>query len=159
MAPFLVDPVSTFMLPVRRKAKKVTKIKSSGTKISKNAAIAIAVIAAVFVVAAIIFSIIQQRRRKARANKHSSTVPGYSTDNSGGLYGGTPGYFAGGGGGQQQMNGQEKPAMGGDGGAGHDYGQGEAASYYADSQYAHGLGGAQMPQRPPMAFNPSPAQP
>lgn len=174
MAPFPVDPVSAFMLPVRR----ITKVhkQSSGTKLSKQAAIAITVIVAVFLIAAITLSIIMQRRRKARgrANKHRSTVPGYSTDNSGGLYGGTPGYFAG-----TQLNGQgsqEKHPVGA-GGAGHGYGeygrnstdgyggrdhgggQAEAAPYYADAQGPdYGRASYEMPQRPPLTFNPSPAQ-
>lgn len=182
-----MDQVSTFTLPERRKTKIHKTTHSSGSKLSKPAAIAIVVVVAVVLIAAIVLSIIMQRRRKARnkANKHSSTMPGYSTDSSAGLYSQTPGYLAGNrdGGGQQQLHGdvaQEKQPAGGDYG---DYGrasssgyrgggQGAAAEYYAESEYAlagggggggvqgrgYGRGSYEMPQRPPMAFNPSPAQ-
>lgn len=186
MAPLLIDPVSTFTLPERRKTKIYKTTHASGSKLSKPAAIAIVVVVAVVLIAAIVLSIIMQRRRKAknRANKHSSTMPGYSTDSSAGLYSQTPGYLAGnrdGGGQQQQLHGdnaQEKHPAGGDYGSGYrggdgGGGQGAAAEYYAESEYAlaggRGAGGVQgrgygrggsyeMPQRPPMAFNPSPAQ-
>ncbi|KAJ0118673.1 hypothetical protein J7T55_012927 [Diaporthe amygdali] len=183
MAPFIVDPVSTFILPLRRKSKiSHTTSHSTGSKLSKPAAIAIVVVVAVILIIAIIASILVQRRRKAKskANKHNSTVPGYSADNSGGLYGGTPGYFAGRNGQQFNEEGaQEKQSMDPTGYQGEygrtstsgyrgvDHGgQGAAASYYAESQYAqhgvqgqsYGRGSHEMPQRPPMAFNPSPAQ-
>ncbi|KAG6355722.1 hypothetical protein INS49_003686 [Diaporthe citri] len=188
MAPFLVDPVSTFTLPERRKTKIHKTSHSSGSKLSKPAAIAIAVVVAVVLIAAIVASIIIQRRRKARsrANKHSSTLPGFSTDNGGGLYGRMPSYYAGSrdGGGQHQLHGgeaaQEKHPAGdygdygrasssgyrvGDGGGG----QGAAAEYYAMAGGGGGGGGGvqgqdygrgsyEIPQRPPLAFNPSPAQ-
>lgn len=187
-----MDPMSTLTLPERRKTKIYKTSHSSGSKLSKPAAIAIVVVVAVVLIAAIVVSIIMQRRRKARAraDKHSSTLPGFSTDNGdGGLYGRMPSYYAGSrdGGGQQQQQQQqlhgdaarEKHSAGdygeypgGDGGGG----QGAAADYYAESQleYAqaggggglgvqgrdYGRGSYEMPhvQRPPMAFNPSPAQ-
>ena len=173
MEPFqMEDPLWDYAPLLPRKTKKKTRPKTGGTKISPKTAAIICVVVAVVLIALIILSIIMHKRRQARIKKHTSTVPGYSNDNSGGLYGGTtPGFFAGRwGGGKQQPNGQDKPPA--NGGAGHqgDYGnyggenrysQGEAASYYNDGQYAQGGGapggGYGMPQRPPMTFNPSPA--
>lgn len=186
MAPFIVDTVSTFTLPERRKTK-IHKTSHSSGKLSKPAVIAIVVVVAVVLIAAIVVSIIMQRRRKARnrANKHTSTLPGFSTDNGAGLYGRMPSYYAGSRDGGQQLQGEAgqetHPAgnygdygrtsssgyRGGDG----DSGQGAAAAYYAESEHAlaagggggvqgrdYGRGSYEMPQRPPMAFNPSPAQ-
>lgn len=190
-----MDPVSTLTLSERRKTKIYKTSHSSSSKLSKPAAIAIVVVVAVVLIAAIVVSIIMQRRRKARsrADKHSSTLPGFSADNGdGGLYGRMPSYYAGSrdGGGQQQLHGEpgEKHPAGdyGDYGrtsssgypGGEDGGgQGAAAEYYAESEveYAqaggagrgggvqgrdYGRGSYEMPhvQRPPMAFNPSPAQ-
>lgn len=169
--------MSTLMTLVRRKTKiRKTKYRSRST-LSKPALIAIVVVIVIVVlIALVVLFIIMRRRKKASAvaNKHSSTMPGYSTDSSGGLYNATPGYFAGhgtGAGGHQQQH----PAgdyggtsssgyHGGDGGAG---GQGAAAEYFAASQHGQGGGGWQgqdygrgsydRPQRPPMAYNSSPA--
>lgn len=187
MAPFLVDPVSTFTLPERRKTKIYKTTHSSGSKLSKPAAIAIVVVVAVVLIAAIVVSIIMQKRRtaSARANKHTSTLPGFTADNDDGLYGRIPSYFAGSRDGGQQPHGdaapQEKHPAGGYGGYGrtssgeyrggdNDNGPGEAAEYYAMSAsdgvgggvqgQDYGRGSYEMPhvQPPPMAFNPSPAQ-
>lgn len=139
------------MLPVRRKIKKATKY-TSRTRLSKPAAIAIVVVVVVVLILAIVVSIIVQRRRKAK--KHNSMVPGYSTDNNGGLYGGTPGYYPGGNG-QQQPHGVAAQGMQSTNGAGYQ-GQGEAAQYYAESAQAQGYYGGVSngaPQRPPRALN------
>lgn len=170
--------MSTLMTLVRRKTKiRKTKYRSHST-LSKPALIAIVVVIVIVVlIALIVLFIIMRRRKKASAvaNKHSSTMPGYSTDSSGGLYNATPGYFAGHGAGAGAGGQQQHPAgdyggtsssgyHGGDGGAG---GQGAAAEYFAASQHGQGGGGWQgqdygrgsydRPQRPPMAYNSSPA--
>ncbi|KAI3397449.1 hypothetical protein diail_10780 [Diaporthe ilicicola] len=155
MAPFLVDPVSTFMLAVRRKSRIThTTNGSSGNKLSKPAAIAVVVVVAVVLIIAIVASIIVQRRRKAkiRGKKHNGTVTGYSTDNSSGLYGGTPGYLVGGNGPQPHgAAAHENQSMDGTG----QYAQGGAQGH---GGYGQGTYGMPHVQRPAMTFDASPAQ-
>lgn len=174
MADFLMDAVSTDILPRKTKKTKTKTKYVTRRPLSKQAIIAIVVVVVVVLIIAIIVFFIVRRRRKARA-KHMSTLPGYSTDSSNGLYSATPGYAAGNRYGGQQPpagSGQEMQAAGGGYGnfggtnssgyhGGDDQG-GAAAEYYGSYAPMQGGDAAQgrgygMPQRPPMAFDPSPA--
>lgn len=180
MADFLGDAVSTDILPRKTKKTKTKTKYVTRRPLSKQAIIAIAIVVAVVLIAALILFIIMYRRRKARA-KHMSTLPGYSTDSSNGLYSATPGYAAGNRYGAQQVpggsGGQEMQTAGGgfgnfgennsSGQHGGDGQGGAAADYYgsygamqgggAGQGQDYGRGGYGMPQRPPMTFDPSPA--
>ncbi|KUI63617.1 hypothetical protein VM1G_10221 [Cytospora mali] len=164
MAPFLIDPVSTFILPTKRRISHLHHTTSS-SKLSKTVIIVIVAVVAALILALVVFLIIQ-KRRKSNKNRNTmgggglmrgTTFPGYSTDASGGLYGGTPGTYAGGAEdieGKHSMGyGSEHRSSGGVGGP--DYGRssmsgyrgvdsgagygggggGEAAGYYATSGY------------------------
>ena len=201
MAPFLVDPISTYMLPSKRKITTHfhSTTTSSGSKLSTAATIAIIVGVAVVILAIAVFAFILKRRRSRDSSNNNSntmggpargnTFPGYSADAGGGLYGGTPGAYAGGVAdekdGKHSVNEYGSEEEGGGLGGG-DYGRGsmggrgyrgvetgayggggEAAGYYAQSYGRQSqdqeagyskVGAHEMPQRPPMAFNPSPAQ-
>ena len=85
MADFLGDAVSTDILPRKTKKTKTKTKYVTRRPLSKQAIIAIAIVVAVVLIAALILFIIMYRRRKARA-KHMSTLPGYSTDSSNGLF-------------------------------------------------------------------------
>ncbi|KUI54491.1 hypothetical protein VP1G_01923 [Cytospora mali] len=185
MAPFLIDPVSTLILPTKRKISHLhhttTTHSTSNNKLSKTVIIVIIAAVAVLVLALVVFLIIR-KRKKSNNNRNTmgggglmrgTTFPGYSTDASGGLYGGTPGAYAGGAEGMEEKHamgyGGEHGSSGGVGGSagvgGPDYGRssmggyrgvdsgagyggggggGEAAGYYATSGYGRH---SQDPQR------------
>lgn len=204
MAPFLINPLSTFIVPTKRKITHTHHTtKSSSSKLSKTAIIVIIVVVAVLILAIAAFFVIQKRRKAkgggGNSNKRSTmgvlmrgnTFPGYSADASGGLYGGTPGAYAGGAPldaeGKHSMTGynsSDYEGVGGDHGrasiggfsyrgvetTGHGRGGGEAAGYHAQGSYGRHsqdvpqqggygpVGSFPVPERPPLAFYPSPAR-
>lgn len=85
MAPFLVDPVSTFMLSERAellKVQKPQKSKNSNTNPKMVTIIFIAVVA-VLAIAAIVVFIIKYKRRKPKAVLDDSSEEVYQYDNNG----------------------------------------------------------------------------
>lgn len=143
MAPFLVDPISTFIIPTKRKLAHISSgvptTTGSGGKISTPVIIAIIASAAVLILVIVVAAYIQKRKKSKGKGisgggglglTRGNTFSGYSADASGGLYGGTPGSYAGGSGEQQQHE-----------GARHHEASGYGSDQDSGSEYSTGGGG------------------